>query len=94
MATKRVSAFLLDAALAVIAAFRVSVQNLANPPTTNSQKVINPAQTKVGTRATPTTKRRTTASVSAGKGLAYEWFLGLPVPVVMLVMWVVGVGLS
>ena len=77
----------------MIAAFRVSVQNLANPPTTNSQKVINPAQTKVGTRATPTTKRSTTASVSAGIRLAYEWFLGLPVAVVMLVIWVVGAAL-
>ena len=67
------------------------MHNIANLPTTNSQKVINPAQTKVETRATPTTKRSTTASVSAGIRLAYEWFLGLPVPVVMLVMWVVGV---
>ena len=93
MATKRVSAFLLDAALGVIAAFRVSVQNLANPPTTNSQKVIDPAQTKVGTKAAPTTKRRTTASVSVGIRLAYEQFLELPVPVVLLVVWVVGVAL-
>ena len=69
------------------------MQNLANPPTTNSQKVINPARTKVGTRVTPTTKGSTTASVSVGIRLAYERFLELPVAVVLLVMWVVGVAL-
>jgi hypothetical protein len=69
------------------------VHNVANPPTTKSQKVIDPAQTKVGTKAAPTTNRRTTATVSVGIRLAYEWLLGLPVPVVLLVMWVVGVAL-
>ncbi len=94
MATKRVSALFLAGARAVIAAFRVSVQNLANPPTTNAQKVINPAREQVGTRVTPITKRRTTTSASARITLAYEQFLGLPVVVVvMLVMWVVGVAL-
>ncbi len=69
------------------------MHNLANPPTTNSQKVIDPARTKAGTRVTPATKRRTTASVPAGIRLAYERFLELPVAVVLLVMWVVGVAL-
>jgi hypothetical protein len=36
----------------------------------------------------PTTKPRTDAPVSTGIGLA---FLGLPVPVVFLVMWVAGI---
>ena len=93
MATKRVSALFLAAALAVIAAFRVSVQNLANLPTTNAQKVIDPVRKKVETRATPTTKRRITTSVPARITLAYERFLELPVAVVLLVMWVVGVAL-
>ena len=66
------------------------MHNTANPPITNSQKVINPAREKARTQDTPTIKRRTIANVSAGKGLAYEWFLGLPVPVVLLMMWVVG----
>ena len=39
----------------------------------------------------PTTKPRTDAPVSTGIGLAFEWFLGLPVPVVFLVMWVAGI---
>jgi hypothetical protein len=44
----------------------------------------------------PTTKWRTeprTAAppVSRGIGLAFEWFLELPVQVVLLVMWVAGV---
>ncbi len=69
------------------------MHNVANPPTTKSQKVIDPARTKAGTRVTPGTRRRTTASVSARIGLAYERFLELPVAVVMLVMWVVGVAL-
>jgi hypothetical protein len=34
---------------------------------------------------------RTEAPVSRGIGLALEWFLGLPVPVVLLVLWVAGV---
>jgi hypothetical protein len=41
-----------------------------------------------------TTKSRTNprpaASVSRGIGLAYEWFLELPVQVVMVVLWVAG----
>jgi hypothetical protein len=69
------------------------VDNIANPPTTNLQEVIDPAPTKAGTKATPTTKRRTTATASVGIGLAYERFLELPVPLVLLVMWVVGVAL-
>ena len=43
----------------------------------------------------PTTKPRpeprTAAPVSRGIGLAFEWFLELPVPVVLLVLWVAGV---
>jgi hypothetical protein len=37
------------------------------------------------------TEPRTAAPVSTGIGLAFEWFLELPVPVVLLVMWVAGV---
>ena len=40
-----------------------------------AKNVIDPARTKVGTKDTPTTKRRTTTIESAGIGLAYEWFL-------------------
>ena len=69
------------------------MHNVANPPTTKSQKVIDSAQTKVRTKAAPTTNRRTTATVSVGIGFANEWFLGLPMPVVLLVMWAVGVAL-
>ena len=69
------------------------MENVANPPTTTSQKVIDPARTKLGTKVTPTTNRRTTADVSVGIRLAYERFLELQVPVVLLVMWVVGVAL-
>jgi hypothetical protein len=58
-----------------------------------AHKVIDRAPTKRGTKDTPTAKRRTTASVSEGIGLAYEWFLELPVPVVLLVLWVGGVTL-
>jgi hypothetical protein len=56
-------------------------------------KVIDRAPTKGRTKGTPTAKRRTTASVSVGIRLAYEWFLELPVPVVLLVLWVGGVAL-
>jgi hypothetical protein len=46
----------------------------------------------------PTTKPRTlpgttAAPVSTRKGLAYEWFLELPVAVVLLVMWMAGTAL-
>jgi hypothetical protein len=37
------------------------------------------------------TKPRTDAPVSMGIGLAFEWFLELPVPVVLLVLWVAGI---
>ena len=37
------------------------------------------------------TKPRTAAPVSRGIGLAFEWFLELPVPIVLLVLWVAGV---
>ena len=44
----------------------------------------------------PTTNSRTelrtgAPPVSTGIGLAFEWFLELPVPVVLLVLWVAGV---
>ena len=40
----------------------------------------------------PTTKKpRSAAPTSRGIGSAFEWFLQLPVPVVLLVMWVGGV---
>ena len=57
------------------------------------KKVIDRAPTKGRTKGTLTAKRRTTASVSEGIGLAYEWFLELPVPVVLMVLWVGGVAL-
>jgi hypothetical protein len=57
--------------------------NAANQPSVNARKAIKRAPTK----------RRTTASVSVGMRLAYEWFLELPVPVVLVVMWVSGVAL-
>jgi hypothetical protein len=41
------------------------------------------------TEGTPT-KVRATPTLSAGIGLAYEWFLELPVRVVVLVLWVAG----
>jgi hypothetical protein len=44
----------------------------------------------------PTTKMRTeprtgAPPVSTGIGLAFEWFLELPVQVVLLVLWVAGI---
>ena len=43
----------------------------------------------------PTTKMRTepriAAPVSREIGLAFEWFLELPVPIVLLVLWVAGI---
>ena len=44
-------------------------------------------------RTEPRTKPNTTtaAPASRGIGLAYEWFLKLPVQVVFLVLWVAGV---
>ena len=41
-------------------------------------------------RTGPRTEPRTAAPVSRGKGLAFEWFLELPVQIVMLVLWVAG----
>ena len=42
----------------------------------------------------PTTKPSTTAApVSTRIGLAYEWFLELPVAVVLMVMWMAGTAL-
>ena len=42
-------------------------------------------------RTEPKTESRTAAPVSRGIGLAFEWFLELPVPIVLLVLWVAGV---
>jgi hypothetical protein len=39
----------------------------------------------------PRTEPRTAAPVSRGIGLSFERFLELPVPVVLLVLWVAGV---
>jgi len=49
---------------------------MANSPITKAQEVIDHASTKARTKGTLTT--------------TYERFLELPVPVVLLVMWVVG----
>jgi hypothetical protein len=45
------------------------------------------------TEVAPVPKERTTSSVSAGIGRAYERFLGLPVWVVLSIMWVGGAAL-
>ena len=42
-------------------------------------------------RTEPKTEPRSAAPVSRGIGLAFEWFLELPVPIVLLVLWVAGV---
>ena len=55
------------------------------------EEVIDRVPMRGRTKDTPTTKRRTTASAWVRIRLAYEWFLKLPVPVVLLVMWVAGV---
>jgi hypothetical protein len=47
--------------------------------------------TKQPTTTKPRTKSRSAAPVSREIGLAYEGFLELPVPVVLLVLWVAGV---
>jgi hypothetical protein len=39
----------------------------------------------------PRTQPRSAAPLWRGIGLALEWFLHLPVPVVLLVLWVAGV---
>jgi hypothetical protein len=44
-----------------------------------------------GTEDKPTLKLKTTTTVSEEIGLAYEWFLELPLRVVMLVLWASGV---
>jgi beta-lactamase regulating signal transducer with metallopeptidase domain len=67
-----------------------NVDGLANPPITESQKLTDRTPEKARTKDTPTEKSRTTNTVSVGIGLAYERFLRLPVTVVLLVMWVVG----
>ena len=42
-------------------------------------------------RIPPKTEPRTAVPVSTGIGLAFEWFLELPVQVVLLVLWVAGI---
>jgi hypothetical protein len=39
----------------------------------------------------PRTEPRTAAPVSTAIGLGFEWFLELPVPIVLLVLWVAGI---
>jgi hypothetical protein len=69
------------------------VRTITTQPITRSQAVIESTPTKGRTKDKPARKGRTTASVSEGIGLAYEWFLELPVLVVLLVLWVGGVAL-
>jgi hypothetical protein len=45
------------------------------------------------TKPSTTKPSNTAAPVSPGIGRAFEWFLELPVAVVLLVLWVVGVAL-
>jgi len=47
--------------------------------------------TKQPTTTKPRTELRSVAPVSREIGLAFEWFLELPVLVVLLVLWVAGV---
>jgi hypothetical protein len=47
--------------------------------------------TKQPTRKSRTQPRLAAPPVSTGIGLAFEWFLALPVPVVILVLWVAGI---
>jgi hypothetical protein len=42
-------------------------------------------------RIAPKTEPRTAAPVSREIGLGFEWFLELPVQVVLLVLWVAGI---
>ena len=69
------------------------MHTITKQPVTKAQTLIEGTPTKGRTEDTLTPKGRTTAAVFAGIGLAYEWFLELPVRVVVLVLWVGGVAL-
>jgi hypothetical protein len=67
------------------------VRTITTQPIIRSQAVIESTSTKGRTKDKPTPKERTTTTLSERKGLAYEWFLELPVRVVVLVLWIGGV---
>jgi uncharacterized membrane protein len=69
------------------------VDDLANPPITEPQKLTDRTPKKARTKDTPTKKSRISNTVSVRIGLGYERFLRLPVLVVLSVMWVVGIAL-
>jgi hypothetical protein len=69
------------------------MNSVAKQPIAKARTIIEHAPAEERTRDTPQKKRRTTASVSVVMGLAYEWLLELPVPVVLVVMWISGVAL-
>ncbi len=70
------------------------MRTITTQPIIRSQAVIESTSTKGRTKDKPTPKERTTTTLSEGIGLAYEWFLELPVRVVVvLVLWVGGVAL-
>jgi hypothetical protein len=66
---------------------------LARTPRTRSsaREEVSGMRTRQPTTTKSRTEPRTEAPVSRGIRLAYEWFLGLPVQVVLLVLWVAGV---
>jgi hypothetical protein len=66
------------------------VRTITTQPITRSQAIIESTPTKGRTKDKPARKGRTTAIASEPIGLAYEWFLELPVRVVGLVLWVGG----
>ncbi len=59
------------------------MRTITTQPITRSQTVIQ----------STSAKGRTTATLSERVGLTYEWFLELPVRVVVLVLWAGGVAL-
>jgi hypothetical protein len=69
------------------------VHTITKQPATKAQTLIEGTPTKGTTEDTLTPKGRTAPTVFAGIGLAYEWFLELPVWVVVLALWVGGVAL-
>ena len=66
------------------------MHNVTNQPITKAHKGIERVPPKQRTKDTPKTKRRTTSTVLGGRRLACEWFLELPVAVVLAVLWVGG----
>ncbi len=67
------------------------MRTITTQPIIRSQAVIESTSTKGRTKDKPTPKERTTTTLSERIGLAYEWFLELPVRVVVLVLWIGGV---